>query len=510
MASLNKIDTFLNDLAERGIIGPEVFNEAKKDAKELGDDQKWVAKWAPTFKNDRMAANLYYQSGIEKLGPLSERLRKSFGGDFNPPENWKQLIWEKEFSDIPRERFEETLKTLQKYKEEEIKTRDEEAGKVRRAREVKEWPLWRDLMTSDYEKERYIQDPKSATFGKEAPGFIGSSAGSKADLATGAVGLAGDLVPGAGALIGPTIRTVGRDIIGHKLSDSPYQKDWSQIGTGALVDYGANLAAWRFANARRMARGAKEGMSPALAQDLKVRGMKQDITDGIKILDSAPKKTFTEWDTAVNAMPESSLKKELQSHLNMARTKGFSEYDNQVLNDIVEHGRLDTELVPNTARQMNESEIKLAGERFNAGEPAAPSMMNEYEKQLARVQPLKLKDKIQKAAVIASDALNRKKIGQSTYQVAPHVAGKRPSGLSEESKKPSFNEAKNWYKKNYERDFEMGFDPRRDTNPDAAKIAAWEEWREEKAKKSGEIYDQWEAIADASIADASKAKELSK
>jgi hypothetical protein len=408
--------------------------------------------------------------------------------------------FQKNHPSISAEDINNWFTNVNKYKEEENKARDEEAGKVRRAREVKEWPLWRDMMASDYEKERYIKDPKSATFGEEAPGFIGSSAGSKADFVAGAAGLAGDLVPGAGALIGPTIRTVGRDIIGHRVIDSPYQKDWSQIGQGALVDYGANLAAWRFANARRMARGAKEGMSPALSQDLKVRGMKQDISDGIKILDSAPKTSFSEWDTAVNAMPESPLKKELQSHLNMARTKGFSEYDNQVLNDIVEHGRLDTELVPNTARQMNESEIQLAGERFNAGRPAAPSRMNEYEKELARVQPLKLKDQIQKGAVIASDALNRKHIGQSVYQVVPHVAGKRPSGLSEETKKPSFNEAKNWYLKNYERDFEMRFDPRRDPNPDPAKIAAYEEYWENKRKKSGEIYDQWEA----------KAKELSK
>ena len=412
------------------------------------------------------------------------------------PSKARMMSFTKKHPYISEEDVNKWFTNVNKYKEEEIKARDEEAGKIRRAREVKEWPLWRNMMASDYEKERYIQDPKAAMFGEESSGFWGSSPGSKADFAAGAAGLAGDLVPGAGALIGPTIRTVGRDIIGHKIIDSPYEKDWSQIGQGALIDYGANLAAWKFANAKRMARGAKEGMSPALSQDLMVRGMRQDISDGIKILDSAPKKTFTEWDTAVNAMPESSLKKELQSHLNMARTKGFSEYDNEVLNDIVEHGRLDTELVPNTARQMNESEIKLAGERFDAGRPATPSRMNEYEKELARVQPLKLKDKIQKAAVIASDALNRKKIGQSVYQVAPHVAGKRPSGLSEESKKPSFKEAKNWYLKNYERVFDLvDYDPRRDPYPDAAKIAAWEEWREEKAKKSGEIYDQWEAKA---------------
>jgi hypothetical protein len=442
-----------------------------------------------------------YDSYEEFIGDKNALLKKLYDSQNGKmPSSARLQSFIEKHPTVSAEDVNKWFTNVNKYKEEENKARDEEAGKVRRAREVKEWPLWRDLMASDYEKERYIKDPKSATFGKEAPGFIGSSAGSKADFVAGAAGLAGDLVPGAGALIGPTIRTVGRDIIGHRVIDSPYQKDWSQIGTGALVDYGANLAAWRFANARRMARGAKEGMSPALSQDLKVRGMKQDISDGIKILDSAPKTSFSEWDTAVNAMPESPLKKELQSHLNMARTKGFSEYDNQVLNDIVEHGRLDTELVPNTARQMNESEIQLAGERFNAGRPAAPSMMNEYEKELARVQPLKLKDKIQKAAVIASDALNRKHIGQSVYQVVPHVAGKRPTGLSEESKKPSFNEAKNWYLKNYERDFEMRFDPRRDPNPDPAKIAAYEEYWENKRKKSGEIYDQWEA----------KAKELSK
>ena len=403
--------------------------------------------------------------------------------------------FQKKHPSISAEDINKWFTNVNKYKEEEIKARDDEAGKIRRAREVKEWGPWRNLMASDYEKERYIQDPTAAMFGEESSGFWGSSAGSKADFAAGAAGLAGDLVPGYGALIGPTIRTVGRDIIGHKIIDSPYEKDWSQIGQGALVDYGANLAAWKFANARRMARGAKEGMSPALAQDLKVRGMKQDITEGIKILDSAPKNTWTDWDIAVNAMPESGLKKELRAQLDLAKTKGFGKDDIQTLNEIVGAAQIQTELTPGVAKLWNESEIQSAGERAKQGLAPKSSAMNEYEKELARVQKLGLKDKIQKASVIASDALNRKKVGQSVYQVVPHVAGKRPSGLSEESKKPSFNEAKNWYLKNYERDFEMRFDPRKEPYPDAAKIAAYEEYWENKRKKSGEIYDQWEAKA---------------
>ena len=184
----------------------------------------------------------------------------------------------------------------------------------------------------------------------------------------------------------------------------------------------------------------------------------QDITEGIKILDSAPKNTWTDWDIAVNAMPESGLKKELRAQLDLAKTKGFGKDDIQTLNEIVGAAQIQTELTPGVAKLWNESEIQSAGERAKQGLAPKSSAMNEYEKELARVQKLGLKDKIQKASVIASDALNRKKVGQSVYQVVPHVAGKRPSGLSEESKKPSFNEAKNWYLKNYERDFEMRFD----------------------------------------------------
>lgn len=495
MASQKKIDEFLNDLAERGIISPEVFNEAKKDAKELGDDQKWVAKWAPTFKNDSKAANLYYESGIEKLGPLSERLRKSFGGDFNPSDNWKQLVWEKEFSDIPRERFEETLKTLQKYKEEEIKSRDEEAGKIRRAREIREdWSLPKKILTSGYEQERYIQDPKSATFGKEAPGFMGSSAGSKADLISGGIAAGADFVPGVGAIAGPTIRA-GRDVIGHYLIDSPYAKSGSDIIKDVGFDYGANLAAWALPNARRIGRIGRAILGKDAGRYIEVRDMAKSIQEGMNLIDAAPARDAYKTRLAVEAMPDSPLKNEM---LEATKNWSIDQVDWNKINEI--QNKYARELsstkadILKTPDELNEA-IK---EARHQGYSVEGSRLTPYGEKKAlspefKELPLHVKGEVLVSNI--ADQLNKGYTGQILVQTGTTASGKRDSGPADKYKKPSFNEAKNWYLKNYERDFDMGFDPRKEQYPDAAKIAAYEEYWENKRKKSGEIYDQWEAKA---------------
>lgn len=152
---------------------------------------------------------------------------------------------------LNKEELQNWFDKTNKYREEYKAEREREAGKIRREQEVKERNMFdpRSLLSSDYEVQRYIDDPNSAIFGKEAPGFIGSSTGAKADLISGILAGAADLVPGYGALVGPTVR-LGRDAA-HIAFDSPYQKSGDQLAKDVIMDYGLNVGAWKLANARK-------------------------------------------------------------------------------------------------------------------------------------------------------------------------------------------------------------------------------------------------------------------
>ena len=376
---------------------------------------------------------------------------------------------------------------VNKYKEEEIKAREDEAGKIRRAREIREdWSLPKKILTSGYEQERYIQDPKSATFGKEAPGFIGSSAGSKADLISGGIAAGADFVPGPVSMfVGPTIRA-GRDVT-HKIAESPYQKEWSDIGTDAAKDYGMNIGAYALANARKVARVARGLSSPEIQAAMAAEDMSKNVGKTIDILDNMPKNDPIHSRRIIqHAVPEGPMKNEL-----LEASKNWKE--GKI--DWDEIGKIRERYKGSLAMDKDQAKSLVYAQDDIKSVTGKPYNVNPLDEAKLMAPDLTKAQKVKMGLMKGAEALNTGNLGQMVYQTTPSITGARSSKPANETKKPSFKEAKNWYKKNYERDFEMGFDPRRDINPDAAKIAAWEEWREEKAKKSGEIYDQWEAKA---------------
>ena len=117
-----------------------------------------------------------------------------------------------------------------KFYEEEAKKEEE---KNLRKKEVKEeLGFFDNLLASDYSKQRYIDDPNASIIGKQGKFNPLSRQGAEElmDVGLGIAGAAGDVIPGFGpAFIGPAARTT-RDVA-HKLYNSPYQKDWQQIGT---------------------------------------------------------------------------------------------------------------------------------------------------------------------------------------------------------------------------------------------------------------------------------------
>lgn len=263
---------------------------------------------------------------------VAERITSAFGSDdkknpFRRSDNYIDKIYEKQFKgDVPREQFDTTLKKMRDYYDQFAFEQEKEAGRLRRQKEVKDWGLGRQMLTSDYEKLRYIDDPKAALFGDEAPS-IGSAEntrwGSMADLGLGAAGAVGDALPGWGSMAGPLVRTA-RDI-GHKLplTDSPYQMEWGDIGKNLIADAGFSAStAWlpNFRRARRMESGGF--MPKAISETVAIEKDAENMYKGANVLhelvngsprieqfgDNVKDRYFRE---TVHELPNSPLKDEL-------------------------------------------------------------------------------------------------------------------------------------------------------------------------------------------------------
>lgn len=212
------------------------------------------------------------------------------------------------------------------YKAEYEAEREAAAARKKRELEVKDWG-WRDFIASDYEKQRYLDNPNEALFGEQAPA-LGEApetrVGAAADLATGVAGGIADVAPlpfGAQIWAGPAIRAA-RDV-GHKASGSAYQKDLSDIGADVIKDMSFNLGAAFLANAKRGARIASLASDPKVGEALAIADETRNIQKGIK--DVAPYAAYpkdvadvakgmpsdADLYKAVHNMPESELKNEL-------------------------------------------------------------------------------------------------------------------------------------------------------------------------------------------------------
>jgi hypothetical protein len=102
-----------------------------------------------------------------------------------------------------------------------------EAAINERKKEVANWPWYKKAIASDYAKERYIKDPESSIFSDKGEWY--NKGEDISDLLYGGAGAVADFIPGVGGtVIGPAVR--GMRDVQHKLYDSPYQKEWSDIG----------------------------------------------------------------------------------------------------------------------------------------------------------------------------------------------------------------------------------------------------------------------------------------
>ena len=314
---------------------------------------------------------------------------------------------------------------LKKFYEDE---RKKEAGKTRRAMEIagtyvdlanpeetqkRNWGMLKNILTSDYEKQRYINEPETALFGYEAPA-LGEAPETRTaaigDLAAGGTAAVADLVPPAWWL-GPTIRA-GRDW-SYNLSGSKYAKDAGDIWKGMGADYGINIAARYLPNLRKGERIATKAADPTVAKTLAVseaeKNYRNSIDYVIKSLESNDPRDVIK---AVDGLPEGEVKQTLTKYAQSGKGVQYDKIREEL-------ARLELSLNPTI--QETDAILARLGYGSTLGSDAAQFAK---DKAIYNTGNLNKMQKVQYYGNLIANRLNRGEAGQIMMQTTPNLYGR--------------------------------------------------------------------------------------
>ena len=257
-------------------------NKYLKDYDQAPDKTKWWISHRGDLRNYTGYKTLNSKISTQ---PLKDRLVKSLDEEdwSTAPISYKRDVAKELGTTVEKleDAWKEHLEDVRKSNE--IQARKDE---------VKNWPFWKKMITSDYAKERYIKDPEASLFngdntlrfgmtkwgekpklGDILEGSVLNKGEDVSDLLYGGAGLVADMIPvgnpaskiptvgqqGLSIGLGPVVRTM-RDLQ-HKgalpfTEESKYQKEGNEIASDALADLALNAGVHAFQNFRRGKRGA--------------------------------------------------------------------------------------------------------------------------------------------------------------------------------------------------------------------------------------------------------------
>lgn len=485
-------------------LTPQEYNQALDDLEKL-DNESWANKYDALFSEKTTGWNELRN----KYKPLPERLTAALGtsdskNPFVQPKALLDDVYEKEFNDVPREKFNESLENMSKYWEDEKRAREYNASRKRREKEINDANIispW--SLASEYSKQRYIDDPNASIFGKEGEFNPYSKEGQDEirDVAFGVAGATLDAVPGVGGVVGGPAVRLARDIY-HSESDSPYKKDLETIGKDALTDVGFNVGT-NYLPTAILRRGNRVGKNTsklynypndvAAVADVALR-TKQN-TEALNYLknniDSGIFDDIRVGRIRVETMPESDIKHDIMKIVNSdtytkddiqkyidAYTKAA---DEGMLTDLYEYKPKTARIEPIAKAEQAETPVFAEGANsyFDAKERVG-ALSDWNKKQTSTLfnnskHPIDIPTgKAYDAAVNVGAKVANKwgPVGESVVKVAETGAG-RGSDV-----KKTDDAVKDWYKYNYERDWKMGFKP----NEKEGDLLweAYKEWKEGK------------------------------
>ena len=465
------IEDFLEETASQW--DKKSFKEANDDLTKLSNDA-WIRKWGPKImSNKNMVADFY---NLKNFKPLPERLSNSFKEfKFAPSDVWKQQIYQSEYKDVPRDEFERVLSNMKKYYDEEVARQDSIGARNQREREVKKWPLWRDILASDYAKQRYIEEPETALIGEQAPS-LGKAPntrwGAGADLAAGTAAAVADFIPPAW-FVGPVIRT-GRDI-GYSATDSKYAKEPEDWIKERIADVTINAAAGFLSNARRGQRIANEMTNPEVTRTLAVDATTDAINESLGKVNSLTMQTLNDKEliNLIKDLPESPMKADLIDAIKTAEENLGSPVNRKAISDVVAKYRVETsEPMQDVARGIREGNVTVIGDKGPFGKNAST-----YLKDVAQSTPYKDLTKHQKASYLYNKLvgkINTGKLGQVGVQEIANIQGRGHSTVNYD-RSEEFKRLKEYYKQTRGEDW-LKFGPA--MAPDKDNEPAWEAYKE--------------------------------
>ncbi len=372
---------------------------------------------------------------------------------------------------IPTDEFREQFKT--------VKNRIEtEKGRERRAKEVAEmkWYDPQNWATSDYEKQRYINDPNASIIGKEGNGKWYNKGEAISDLSYGVAGAAGDMLPGWGSLVGPAVR--GARDVQHKITDSKYQKEGSDILTDVGKDAVFNVLIEKTPTSllRKSERTAKQSGKFDTFMN-KVNDYNTVLNDvrknkaGTDMLDwsNLHNMSDAQIEETIKAMPDGSMKRVLEGYV----ADGVEKNRDKIGETLVTFQSLSD---PKHLSQQQAFFDEYWNVNPNKKSYWKEQGVDDYVKNQA------LASKQSKLVKGVSEGLDAWQQGGGKAIIETNTARGRGS-------KPKTNDREDidWFKTNYSRDWEEGFIPR--GKEDEPIMKAYREWKEENKQTKPKFSD---------------------
>lgn len=296
-----------------------LYEKYYEDYVQAPDKAKWWISKRGTFRDYPGYKQVNQKVSV---APLKDRLVKSLDEE----------DWSKASKAYKRDVAKELGTTVEKLDDawtEHLEDVNKSNEIQARKDEVDKWPWYKKMVASDYAKQRYINEPEKSVFSDKGEWY--NKGEDVSDLLYGGAGAVADFIPGiGGTVVGPAVRGL-RDVQ-HKVTDSNYQKDWSQIagdvGNDLLFNAGTDLApTMLLRKGERYAGNAEKGWKNGLGDELKkaddylqakheVENIKKsseqigggDWQNQYKLASSP-----TKWDKAVDRLPESPMKSDLKS-----------------------------------------------------------------------------------------------------------------------------------------------------------------------------------------------------
>lgn len=410
---------------------------------------------------------------------------------------------------IPTDEFREQFKT--------VKNRiDTEKGRERRAKEIEEmkWYDPQKWATSDYEKQRYINDPDASIIGKEGNGKWYNKGEAISDLAYGTAAGVADLLPGFGGMVvGPAIR--GARDIQHKVTDSKYQKESGDIagdfGKDLFVNVGSDVLPTTLTRymprAVKFARRGKPNTGVTkFAEDVytnkATREKVNQLNDELESFGwNLRSKNFNEgqiYDTPdivlidqIKSLPKNSiLRQQLEKDAIIKSNAGIEYIDREAMSSTLADFAVST---PKKDELANFEKLRTRPDGFHKNTQLELMINEEGDKQhiLDYMLEQNKAANVSKNAKRASKALeywenygDRLNKTLATMGVGKEVPMLPTAIQSRQTSKVNTDDREDidWFKTNYARDWEAGFIPQ--GKEDEPIMKAYREWKKERKRPS--------------------------